>query len=108
MVFYSNAANYLIIEFSLYLSYYSLNKNLISVHLLMYLILQEMKELKESVSKSYVDQLQELHHVLEVRQKGLVEANRILAEQKHAMSDLNERLNASMQSCAETNEIMTR
>nr|CAN79001.1 hypothetical protein VITISV_017257 [Vitis vinifera] len=68
----------------------------------------EMKELKELVSKPYVDQLQELHHLLEVKQKELVEVNRILAEQKHAMSDLNERLSASMQSCAEANEIMTR
>ncbi|KAJ9680763.1 hypothetical protein PVL29_019931 [Vitis rotundifolia] len=67
----------------------------------------EMKELKELVSKSYVDQLQELHHFLEVKQKELVEVNRILAEQKHAMSDLNERFSASMQSCAEANEIMT-
>lgn len=67
----------------------------------------EMKELKELVSKPYVDQLQELHHLLEVKQKELVEVNRILAEQKHAMSDLNERLSASMQSCAEANEIMT-
>lgn len=74
----------------------------------MSLILQEMKEMKESVSKSYVDQLRDLHLLLEFKQKELVEVNRLLAEQKHATSDLNERLSASMQSCAEANEIITR
>ncbi|KAG4119529.1 hypothetical protein ERO13_D11G086300v2 [Gossypium hirsutum] len=39
-------------------------------------------------------------------QKELVEVNRISAEQKHAIEDLNERLSASLQSCTEANERM--
>lgn len=39
-----------------------------------------------------------------VKQKELIEVNRISAEQKHAIEDLNERLSASMQSCTEANE----
>ncbi|KAL5571986.1 hypothetical protein UlMin_021583 [Ulmus minor] len=66
----------------------------------------EMKEMKELTSKSYLDQLKELHHMLEVKQNELVEVNRMSAEQRHAMEDLNERLSASMQSCNEANEIM--
>lgn len=67
-----------------------------------------MNELKESTSKSYLDQLKESHHLLEVKEKELSEVNRISAEQKHAIEDLNERLSASMQSCTEANEIMNR
>ncbi|XVE76992.1 hypothetical protein DITRI_Ditri13aG0025800 [Diplodiscus trichospermus] len=63
-----------------------------------------IKEIKESVATSYIDQLKELKILLDVKEKELVEVNRISAEQKHAMEDLNERLNASMQSCAEANE----
>ncbi|XWS45957.1 hypothetical protein CRYUN_Cryun14cG0023800 [Craigia yunnanensis] len=64
------------------------------------------KEIKESVAKSYLDQLKELKNLLDVKQKELVEVNRISAEQKHAIEDLNERLSASMQSCTEANERM--
>lgn len=66
----------------------------------------EKKDLKESVSKSYLDQLKELNHVLEKYKKDIVEISRISAEQKHAMEDLNVRLGASMQSCTEANEII--
>ncbi|WRX10173.1 Forkhead-associated (FHA) domain - like 4 [Theobroma cacao] len=65
-----------------------------------------IKELKESVANSYLDQLQELNNLLDVKQKELVEVNRISAEQKHAIEDLNLRLTASIQSCTEANEIM--
>lgn len=64
--------------------------------------------MNESISKSYVDQLKELHHMLEVKQNELSEITRISAEQKHAMEDLNERLSASVQSCNEANEILYR
>lgn len=70
--------------------------------------LQEKKELKESVARPYLDQLSELHHTLEIKQKDLVEASRISAETKHAIEDLNERLSAAMQSCSEANEIVNR
>ncbi|GMI98338.1 hypothetical protein like AT2G45460 [Hibiscus trionum] len=65
-----------------------------------------IKELKESVAKSYLGQLKELQTLLDVKQNELVEVNRISAEQKHAIEDLNERLSASMQSCTEANERM--
>ncbi|GMI66911.1 hypothetical protein like AT2G45460 [Hibiscus trionum] len=65
-----------------------------------------IKEIKESVAKSYLDQLKELQILLDVKQKELVEINRISAEQKHSIEDLNERLSASMQSCTEANERM--
>ena len=70
--------------------------------------MQEKKELRDSVSKSYTDQLSKLNHVLESKQKELAELNKISAEQKHAMEDLNVRLSASMQSCNEANEIIDR
>lgn len=70
--------------------------------------MQEKKELRDSVSKSYTDQLNKLNHVLESKQKELAELNKISAEQKHAMEDLNIRLSASMQSCNEANEIIDR
>ncbi|PSS21599.1 Myosin-2 heavy chain like [Actinidia chinensis var. chinensis] len=66
----------------------------------------EVKDLKESVSKSYLDQLKELQHSLENKQKELVDVQRLSSEQKHSMEDLNERLSASMQSCTEANEIL--
>ncbi|KAF8412357.1 hypothetical protein HHK36_000320 [Tetracentron sinense] len=66
----------------------------------------EMKELKESVSQSYLDQIKKLQHLLDVKQKELVEVNRISAERQHAMEDLNERLSACMQSRIDAVEIV--
>ncbi|KAH9788237.1 FHA domain-containing protein [Citrus sinensis] len=67
---------------------------------------KEMKEMKESVSISYLHQLKVLRNMLDAKQKELAEISRISAEQKHEMEDLNDRLSASMQSCTEANEIM--
>ncbi|XP_019159518.1 PREDICTED: golgin subfamily A member 8J isoform X2 [Ipomoea nil] len=66
----------------------------------------EVKVLRDSVSKSYLDQLKELNQLLEAKEKEIVESNRISAEQKHALEDLNERLSASEQSCLEANEVI--
>nr|GMD36504.1 golgin subfamily A member 8J isoform X3 [Ipomoea batatas] len=66
----------------------------------------EMKDLRDSVSKSYLDQLKELNQLLEAKEKEIVESNRISAELKHALEDLNERLSASEQSCLEANEVI--
>lgn len=66
----------------------------------------EIKDLKETVSKPYLDQLKELHFSLETKQKELLDVQKITAEQKHAMEDLNERLSASLQSFTEANEII--
>ncbi|XP_011034583.1 PREDICTED: trichohyalin isoform X2 [Populus euphratica] len=66
----------------------------------------EIKEMKESVAKSYLDHIKELQNMLDAKQKELVEVNRISAEQKHVLEDLNERLTASRLSCNEANEVM--
>lgn len=71
-------------------------------------ILQELKSVKESVERSYLDQLKELQQMVDLKQKELCEINRVSAEQKHILEDLNERLNASMQSCTEANDIISR
>lgn len=67
-----------------------------------------MKELEESVSKSYCDQVSQLNRSLEAKDKEIAELSRISAEQKHGIEDLNERLSASTQSCIEANEIINR
>lgn len=64
--------------------------------------------MRDSVSKSYLDQLKELNQLLEAKEKEIVESNRISAELKHALEDLNERLSASEQSCLEANEVINR
>lgn len=64
--------------------------------------------MNESVSKSFLHQLKELRDMLEVKQNELVEVNKISAEQKHLIEDLQERLSASRQSCNEANAIMNR
>ncbi|KAF9668856.1 hypothetical protein SADUNF_Sadunf14G0046800 [Salix dunnii] len=66
----------------------------------------EIKELKESVAKLYLDHIKELQDMLDAKQKELVEVHKISGEQKHFLEDLNERLTASRQSCNEANEIM--
>lgn len=70
--------------------------------------MQEMKELKESISQSYFGKLKELEHLLEAKEKELMDSNKTSSEQKHIIEDLNERLGASMQSCVEANEIISR
>lgn len=66
----------------------------------------EMKDLKESISESYLGKLKELQHLLEAKEKELMDSNRTTCEQKHTLEDLNERLGATMQSCVEANEII--
>ncbi|PWA70812.1 hypothetical protein CTI12_AA284810 [Artemisia annua] len=66
----------------------------------------EKKNLKESISQTYVDELKEMSSSLEAKQKELVEVNKISSEQKNALEDLNERHNALVQSCTEADEIM--
>lgn len=67
----------------------------------------EIKDLKETVSKPYLGQLKELQFILETKQKELLDVQKISADQKHAMEDLNERLSASLQSFTEANEIIS-
>ncbi|RYQ93493.1 hypothetical protein Ahy_B09g099768 isoform B [Arachis hypogaea] len=67
----------------------------------------ELQSAKESVAKCYLDQLKELQQSVDLKHKELCDFNRVTAEQKHAIEDLNERLSASMQSCAEANTIIS-
>lgn len=46
--------------------------------------------------------------MVDLKQKEVGDVNRAFAEQKHNLEDLNERLSASMQSCAESNELISR
>ncbi|XP_022633066.1 uncharacterized protein LOC106752963 isoform X3 [Vigna radiata var. radiata] len=67
----------------------------------------EIKSVKESVAKCYLDQLKELQQTVDLKQKELGDLNKASAEQRHALEDLNERLSASTQSCAEANSIIS-
>ncbi|GAA0146451.1 hypothetical protein LIER_06400 [Lithospermum erythrorhizon] len=66
----------------------------------------ELKDLKESVSKIYLDQLKELQQMLEGKEKELADSAKISSEQKHALEDLTLRLNSCEQSLVEANEII--
>uniref|UniRef100_A0A1D1Z2R2 Restin n=2 Tax=Anthurium amnicola TaxID=1678845 RepID=A0A1D1Z2R2_9ARAE len=66
----------------------------------------EIKGLKESISDSYLDQIKELQHMLEVKEKELDDINVVSAEHRHSIKDLSERLSASMQSRAEADEFI--
>ncbi|KAF1868294.1 hypothetical protein Lal_00000687 [Lupinus albus] len=67
----------------------------------------ELKSVKEATEKCYFDQVKELQVMVDLKQKELVGVNKVSAEQKCAMEDLNERLSASIQSCAEANDIIS-
>lgn len=67
----------------------------------------EMKEQEESVTKSYTGQIKELRDSLEVKQKELVDLNKISTERKCSIEDLKKRLSALEQSCAEANDMVT-
>ncbi|CAJ1814878.1 unnamed protein product [Sphenostylis stenocarpa] len=67
----------------------------------------EIKSVKDSVAKCYLDQLKELQQTVDLKQKELGDLNKASAEQRHALEDLNERLNASAQSCAEANSMIS-
>ncbi|XP_065859446.1 uncharacterized protein [Euphorbia lathyris] len=66
----------------------------------------EIRDMKQSVERLYDDQLKELRQMLDIKVKELMKVVRTSSEQKHTMEELNERLNASRQSCAEANEAL--
>ncbi|RID61351.1 hypothetical protein BRARA_E00508 [Brassica rapa] len=66
----------------------------------------EIKQMKESVSKSFQNELTELRELIDTRQKELAQVNKVSAEQKHSIDDLGERLSGSLQSLSEANEII--
>ncbi|KAK4803696.1 hypothetical protein SAY86_003513 [Trapa natans] len=67
---------------------------------------KDIKDLKESISNSYLHQINELKDTLDRKQKDLLELTKLSSEQKQGIEDLNARLGASVQSCREADEIM--
>ncbi|KAH7664637.1 TSC-22 / Dip / Bun protein [Dioscorea alata] len=66
----------------------------------------ELKELKETVSNSFLGQIKDLRTMLDGKQKELVELTTLSAELQHSIKDLSERLSASMQSRSDADEII--
>lgn len=66
----------------------------------------ELKELKETVSNSFLGQIKDLHTMLDGKQKELDELTTLSAELQHSIKDLSERLSASMQSRSDADEII--
>ncbi|EPS69301.1 hypothetical protein M569_05464, partial [Genlisea aurea] len=66
----------------------------------------EIRELRESASKPYVDEIFELGRSLEAKEKELAESNRVSADRKHEIESLNRRLRASEQSSFEADEMI--
>ncbi|CAL9093066.1 unnamed protein product [Musa textilis] len=66
----------------------------------------ELKELKEMVSNSFLDQIKELQSALDEKQKEMGSLNAVSAELRSSVKDLNERLSASMQSRVDADEII--
>uniref|UniRef100_A0A1J3I626 FHA domain-containing protein n=1 Tax=Noccaea caerulescens TaxID=107243 RepID=A0A1J3I626_NOCCA len=66
----------------------------------------EIKQMKESIEKSFHKELTELRDLIDTKQKELAQVNKVSAEQKHSMDDLGERLSTSLQSLSEANEII--
>ncbi|KAJ0968782.1 hypothetical protein J5N97_021659 [Dioscorea zingiberensis] len=66
----------------------------------------ELKELKETISNSFLDQIKDLSTMLDGRQKELDELHTLSAELQHSIKDLSERLGASMQSRSDADEII--
>ncbi|KAL1223614.1 hypothetical protein V5N11_019350 [Cardamine amara subsp. amara] len=66
----------------------------------------EIKQIKESIEKSFQNELIELRDLLDTKQKELSEVTKLSAEQKHSIEELNERVSASLQSLSEANEII--
>ncbi|GLT84450.1 hypothetical protein SLE2022_026790 [Rubroshorea leprosula] len=66
----------------------------------------EIKEMRYKIVRTFFYELNKLRDLLDIRQKEAIDVVRMLAKQRHVIDDLNERLSASMQLCAEANEIM--
>ncbi|CAH2057867.1 unnamed protein product [Thlaspi arvense] len=66
----------------------------------------EIKQIKESIAKSFQNELIELRDLIDTKQKELAQVNKVSAEQKHSIDDLGERLSTSLQSLSEANEII--
>ncbi|XP_078154200.1 uncharacterized protein LOC144549372 isoform X3 [Carex rostrata] len=66
----------------------------------------EVKELKETISSSFDKNIKELKHALNEKHKELDLLNTVKVELESSIKDLNERLSALKQSCADADEII--
>ncbi|KAF3321296.1 FHA domain-containing protein [Carex littledalei] len=66
----------------------------------------EVKELKETISSSFDKNIKELKHALDEKHKELDLLNTVKVELESSTKDLNERLSALKQSCADADEII--
>ena len=71
-------------------------------------MMQELEELRETTSSSYLDQTKCLRLALEEKQKQLDSLSTSNAELQNSIKDLDERLRASKQSRADADEIISR
>ena len=72
------------------------------------LIVQELKEFKETTSCSYLDQIKSLQLAVEDKQKQLDSFSTLNTELQNSIKDLDERLSASKQSRADADELIHR
>ena len=72
------------------------------------LIMQDLKEFKETTSSSYLEQTKSLQLALEGKQKQLDSLSTLNTELQNSIKDLDERLSASKQSRADADEIIHR
>eukprot|EP01018_Ginkgo_biloba_P012851 Gb_37853 [translate_table: standard] len=66
----------------------------------------ELKDLRESISVSFLEQIKELHHELAAKEKELAETAAISTQRQSCIEDLNQRLTASAQSRTDAEEII--
>lgn len=71
-------------------------------------MLQELEELRETMSISYLDQTKSLRSALEEKQKQIDSLSTSNTELQNSIKDLDERLSASKQSRADADEIISR
>ncbi|KAK8968516.1 hypothetical protein KSP40_PGU004419 [Platanthera guangdongensis] len=65
-----------------------------------------LKEQKEALSNSYQDRIKDLLNLVDAKQKELDDTNATSAELQNSIKDFNERLNASLQSRSDADEII--
>ncbi|KAL5653519.1 hypothetical protein ACJX0J_038977, partial [Zea mays] len=68
---------------------------------------KELEELRETISSSYLDQTKSLRSALEEKQKQIDSLSTSNTELQNSIKDLDERLNASKQSRADADEIIS-
>ncbi|CAN6466510.1 unnamed protein product [Victoria cruziana] len=66
----------------------------------------ELKELKESISLSYADQVKHVHSLLEAKEKEFDKLSVLAEERKSSIDDISERLTASIQSRTDADGII--